>query len=217
MRKLFMSFVMSAVLLLKGNDLMYNVNFDIDGDFSYSNNNGITKSIRVTSTSYFLYKGKLSFTISDPENNRVIYQKTNDIDFSADKPFIYTFNVTGLAKKSLQLNYTFTEEESGKSKSKTELTPYILTPEAGDKPRINGADVFGARPGNPFLYHVPATGKKPLTYKVTDLPDGLRLDSNTGIITGTVYQKGDYPVVFTVQNHLGRETKKFIIKIGDQI
>jgi len=49
------------------------------------------------------------------------------------------------------------------------------------------------------------------------LPDGLKLDSKTGIITGVVNQKGDYPVTFTVHNSLGSKTKKFTIKIGDVI
>ena len=31
---------------------------------------------------------------------------------------------------------------------------YILTPEAPHTPRINGAKVYGARPGSDFLYKV---------------------------------------------------------------
>src|SRR5258707_14273598 len=92
------------------------------------------------------------------------------------------------------------------------LTPYVTA-----KPRINGANVFGAHPGNPFLYLIPDTGRKPLIYEASGLPDGLKLDANTGIITGVVTQKGDYPVIFTVHNSLGSETKKFTIKIGDLI
>ena len=35
---------------------------------------------------------------------------------------------------------------------------YILTPEAPATPRINGARVYGARPGADFLYRIPCTG-----------------------------------------------------------
>lgn len=42
---------------------------------------------------------------------------------------------------------------------------YILTPKAPDTPRINGAKVFGVRPGSPFLFIVPATGKRPLVFQ----------------------------------------------------
>jgi hypothetical protein len=198
-------------------DLMDNVIFNTDAGFSFGDKNDLTKSVKLISTSAYPYKGKLAFTVTDPENNNIIYQKTNDVSFTAGKPFTYTFNIARLDKKSYLLNYIFTEEKSGKAKSKTENTPYILTPYANHKPRINGADVFGARPGNSFLYLIPATGKKPLIYEVSALPDGLRVDSNTGIITGMVNQKGDYPVVFTVHNGEGKDTKKFTIKIGDQI
>jgi hypothetical protein len=37
----------------------------------------------------------------------------------------------------------------------------IRTPKAPATPRINGPDIFGVRPGNPFLYHIPATGERP--------------------------------------------------------
>jgi hypothetical protein len=198
-------------------DLMDNVSINTDAEFSFGDKNSLNKSIKLVSTSKYQYKGKLSFTVTDPENGSIVYKKTNDADFTARKPFTYAFDIARLEKKSYQINYTFTEEKSGKSKSKTECTPYMLTPYVGAKPRINGADVFGAHPGNPFLYLVPATGKKPLVYSVAGLPDGLKLDSNTGIITGVVNQKGDYPVIFTVHNGLGSATKKFTMKIGDLI
>ena len=37
----------------------------------------------------------------------------------------------------------------------------ILTLPSEDKPQINGACVFGFRPGKPILYHVAASGAKP--------------------------------------------------------
>ena len=49
---------------------------------------------------------------------------------------------------------------------------YILTPKAPDAPRINGAKVFGVRPGSPFLFIVPATGKRPMTFAADNLPTG---------------------------------------------
>jgi len=85
------------------------------------------------------------------------------------------------------------------------------------KAKINGPDVYGARPGNAFLYKIPATGVKPLTYKVDNLPAGLTLDPATGIISGSVAQKGDYPVLISVHNIRGTAFKKFTIKIGDVI
>ena len=39
----------------------------------------------------------------------------------------------------------------------------ILTPPSPPTPRINGAGVFGVRPGAPFLYTIPATGDRPIS------------------------------------------------------
>lgn len=50
--------------------------------------------------------------------------------------------------------------------------PYILTPAPGLHPQINGARVFGVRPGSPFLFTVAATGEAPLAYSALGLPDG---------------------------------------------
>ena len=47
---------------------------------------------------------------------------------------------------------------------------YILTPEAPHTPRINGAKVYGARPGSDFLYKVAATGDRPMTFSAEKLP-----------------------------------------------
>src|SRR5208282_44006 len=68
---------------------------------------------------------------------------------------------------------------------------YILTPPAPATPRINGPDVFGVRPGSPFLYTIPATGDRPMTFSATNLPWGLKLDSKTGRITGKLKKNGE--------------------------
>jgi hypothetical protein len=198
--------------------LMDRVSINTDGDFTFGENSSLTKSIRIrTSGGDYKFRGKLDFSVSDPETGSVIYQKTNDADFSAYSPFTYTFTLDRLLKKSYTITYTFTDVQSGEKITKTEGTPYILTPHVKAKPRINGADVFGARPGNPFLYRIPATGQKPLKYSATGLPAGLSLNASTGIITGVVAQKGEYNLVLTASNRLGIATKKFTLKIGDLI
>src|SRR5664280_794593 len=60
----------------------------------------------------------------------------------------------------------------------------ILTPAAPPQPRINGARVFGVRPGSPFQFLIAATGDRPMTFSAVDLPKGLKLDKKTGRITG---------------------------------
>ena len=62
----------------------------------------------------------------------------------------------------------------------------ILTPKPSGMPRINGPKIFGVRPGSPFLYSIPATGERPMTFAVDHLPDGLRLDEERGRLIGVL-------------------------------
>lgn len=95
--------------------------------------------------------------------------------------------------------------------------PYILTPPPPAIPRINGTSVYGVRPGSPFLYRIPATGDRPMTFSVTGLPKGLTVDSNTGIISGAIDLKGTYIIQLNAKNAKGKATKKFRIECGDKI
>ena len=87
------------------------------------------------------------------------------------------------------------------------VVPYILTPAAPATPRINGANVFGVRPGSPFLFTIPATGDRPIKFSVKDLPTGLVLDANSGRITGTLKNKGEFTVTLGAKNSLGTAEK----------
>jgi alpha-galactosidase len=97
------------------------------------------------------------------------------------------------------------------------VAPYILTPAAPATPRINGASVFGVRPGSPFLFTIPATGERPMMFSAKNLPRGLKLDSQTGRITGALKKKGEFTVTLGAKNSLGAAEKKFRIVCGDQI
>jgi len=96
-------------------------------------------------------------------------------------------------------------------------TPYILIPKAPATPRINGASVFGVRPGSPFQFLIPATGDRPMSFSVKGLPAGLKLDPKSGLITGKVSNKGTYTVTLVAKNTKGLAEKKLRIVCGDQI
>ena len=83
-----------------------------------------------------------------------------------------------------------------------------------DRPSINGPRVVGAAPGNPFLLLIPATGKAPLKFSAKNLPKSLKLDSNTGIISGSLKRDGTTVVDLTVSNSLGSATRKLSIVGG---
>jgi alpha-galactosidase len=93
----------------------------------------------------------------------------------------------------------------------------VLTPPAPETPRINGASIFGVRPDAPFIYSIPATGNRPIRFSVTDLPRGLAVNSETGRITGTVSERGEYVVTLRAENALGSDAKQFRIVVGDKI
>ena len=97
------------------------------------------------------------------------------------------------------------------------VAPYILTPLAPATPRINGANVFGVRPGSPFLFTIPATGERPMEFSVDKLPHGLAVDKTTGRITGELKEKGEFIVTLVAKNTLGTAEKKLRILCGDQI
>ncbi|MEI8290089.1 MAG: alpha-galactosidase [Verrucomicrobiota bacterium] len=124
----------------------------------------------------------------------------------------------------------------GEAKSEP-VAPYILTPAAPATPRINGANVFGVRPGSPFLFTIPATGDRPMTFSVKDVPPGLGVATNkmnifeglfhgildlnptNGQITGGFRNnfKGEFTITLVAKNTLGTAEKKFRIVVGDQI
>lgn len=95
--------------------------------------------------------------------------------------------------------------------------PYILTPKPSDKPKINGAKVFGVRPNSPFQFRVSATGDRPMNFTAVKLPKGLSIDTNTGIITGTLSNTGTYIVRLGAKNAKGRNERDLRIVCGDQI
>ena len=93
----------------------------------------------------------------------------------------------------------------------------ILTPAAPLTPRVNGPALFGVRPGAPFFYSIPATGQRPMTFIVDDLPAGLVLDATKGLITGVLGLPGEHTVTLRAKNALGEAAKSFRIVVGESI
>lgn len=99
-----------------------------------------------------------------------------------------------------------------------EAGEYILTPKPGSEPHIHGPALTGARPGKPFLYRIPATGQRPMRFTVRNLPSSLRLDPDTGIISGIVpAEPGEYTLSLEARNAKGRDRKAFKIVAGDRL
>ena len=95
--------------------------------------------------------------------------------------------------------------------------PEVRTPQAPAAPRINGPSVFGVRPQHLFLYHIPATGDRPMEFSASKLPAGLKLDSTTGNITGSLSKAGEHVVTLRAKNAKGTAQKEFKIVVGETI
>ncbi|TFH31112.1 MAG: alpha-galactosidase, partial [Promethearchaeota archaeon] len=93
----------------------------------------------------------------------------------------------------------------------------ILTPPISSEPRINGPKVFGISSNSPILIKIPATGVKPLHYHIENLPQGLSLDSHTGIIRGRLSEAKSIILQLTVSNSLGKSERTIKIIVGDTI
>ncbi|KPJ64916.1 hypothetical protein AMK68_00060 [candidate division KD3-62 bacterium DG_56] len=92
--------------------------------------------------------------------------------------------------------------------------PIPIASGVSPKPSINGPRIVGATPGNPFMFLIPATGEGPLTYSARNLPAGLKLNSKTGIITGSLKAAGETIVTLTVKGPRGTATRKLKIVGG---
>jgi len=93
----------------------------------------------------------------------------------------------------------------------------ILTPPPGPAPHLNGPKIYAVRPGSPFLYRIPCTGERPIKFSAKNLPVGLMLDEQTGIISGKTSALGTNRVTLVAQNARGTSTREFRIVVGSQL
>lgn len=85
------------------------------------------------------------------------------------------------------------------------------------KPVINSPGITGNYPGTPFLFYIPTSGQRPLEWEVENLPKGLKLNPQTGVISGKISRKGKYTVTLKAKNALGSDKKNLVIQIGDKL
>jgi hypothetical protein len=177
----------------------------------------LTKKVWITnvSSSYGI-KGKFNITtrykISGSEINSIIARLT--LQPGERKEFTL---VIPARDESALISYTFDFAGGGTELLTTDESPYITTPPPPEMPRINGPLITAARPGKPFLFSIPATGIRPMTFDAKDMPAGLTIDHKTGIISGKVEKEGEYKVWLLAQNAKGTHTRDLIISIGNRI
>ncbi len=175
------------------------------------------KNFSLTNTSPVRHlQGTLTISAKNKLTGQEVYKNIAAVEFAPGTSREFSLVFPNQDQSCLvRCEYEFTETKEVASFQ--EESPYLLTPKPGESPKINGAKVVGTRPGRPFLFTVPATGLRPMTFDVQNLPAGLVLDKNTGIITGRVTQPGEYTVTLSAKNNLGLAEDNLKIVIGDQI
>ncbi len=200
------------------------LSFMLDGNASrFSAEVGVDDSANraIPLTFYVLADQKILFQ-SKPMNVGDAAIKI-DVDLTGVKQLglLITDTVGGLGNKRTNGNWAnatlLIKEGFNPGYVQNNDTKYILTPSPKKTPQINTAKVFGATPGNPVLFKVATTGQRPMQFSASNLPSGLKISAEKGIITGNVAQRGNYEVILKAKNQLGEATQKLIIKIGDTI
>ena len=64
----------------------------------------------------------------------------------------------------------------------------------GPEPKIHGPRVIGGTPGREFLFKVPVTGARPMKFEAVGIEGDLRLDADTGIISGKTPPEGSVAI-----------------------
>jgi hypothetical protein len=183
-------------------------------EFGSVNNKGkLMAPLKLVNNSNQPVSGKLQVKIVATETGKLVKDQEQEITITPDKMIVGEMELP--KDERLEIQVRFTEMNSGKSVQMQQTAPYILTPPVSDRPRINGAKVFGVRPGSPLLYKIAATGEKPLQYNVENLPKGLSLDAATGIITGKLTRPGEYKMTVVVKNNKGTARRDFRISCGN--
>ena len=93
----------------------------------------------------------------------------------------------------------------------------ILTPAEKTEPQINGADIWGVRPGRPVIFRVATSGQRPIKFSAKGLPSGVVLDEK-GVLRGNAPSvPGDYDIEVTAENAKGKAVRTIRLAVGDTI
>ncbi|MBR1699408.1 MAG: putative Ig domain-containing protein [Bacteroidales bacterium] len=157
--------------------------------------------------------GTVQAQVIDPLTDKTLSSRTWKIRLNGKKD--HTF--TQPTPEGARVIFTYSDEKFDDFLEVNVSTPYILTPPAPATPRYNGPLVFGVRPGSPVIFRLAFSGEKPMTYKVEGLPEGVVLDPEKGVLSGSVKKEGDYPLVITATNAKGSTRASFTLKVGAQI
>jgi hypothetical protein len=186
--------------------------------FIFSGDTMMTKDFSIVNiTGTERIKGELLVEVIQCDNGIQLYSERSVAVFTPHQKIDKSLAFKKRIITPALLKVSFTDANSKTTIIEKAEVPFCLTPGTPEEPRINGAKVFGVRPWSPFLYKIAATGQPPLKYSVSDLPEGLTLNPDNGIITGSLKKKAEYTVKLTVENQKGYAERDLKIIVGDVI
>lgn len=159
-------------------------------------------------------QGNILVEVVNPEKGSILYKVEKAVSLSSQK----SANIAiPYPKGYSRVTATYSDRKVSRKKTFVYNPKYILTPKAPDSPRFNMAGVYGVRPGSPIIYRFPVSGIRPMRFAVSNLPSGLKLDADNGILTGRLDERGDYELKVTAENSAGKAEAKFTITVGSTI
>ena len=158
-------------------------------------------------------RGVIKVVTQDVLTERVVGERVWKTSLSPKNDV--TFLVDAVGQQRVTVSYT--DDKFGETLDVAVCAPYILTPPAPATPRYNGPLVFGVRPGSPVIFRLAFSGDKPMKYAVEGLPEGVTLDPDKGVLSGSVKKAGDYPLVLVARNAKGETRAEFTLKVGAKI
>ncbi|OAM90193.1 hypothetical protein AW736_09400 [Termitidicoccus mucosus] len=118
--------------------------------------------------------------------------------------------ITGTPATAGEYPITFGATTSGGTGTKSHILTVLAEPTG---PFINSSSIAPGTAGQPFSYQI--TAERPVTtYGATNLPRGLSIDPNTGVISGTPVVGGQYLVTITTTDAAGTFEGTVVISIA---
>jgi alpha-galactosidase len=161
-------------------------------------------------------QGTLTIKVQLSENKSELFSYKNEITLKPGVSFEVPFAIKTLQESSV-IHANFGVEGSLVNINYSGYIPYILTPKPGETPKINGAKVFGVRPGKPLMYKIAASGIRPMEFEAQGLPKGVFVDKKTGIISGRITNEGEYKIQISAINSKGEAVCELKIVAGDKL
>lgn len=191
---------------------------NISNGYGIATNGKMSKKVVLTNSSATeTFTGTFEINVNDFETGANLYQEAKKLALAPGSSIDHTFEFNSPSDKICNTTYAFYPTKRGNAIFTSDAAPYFLTPKSDSKPRINGAKIYGVRPGTEFIYAIAASGDRPMKFEAANLPAGLSLNDATGVISGISPARGEYLVDVKVSNAKGEFARTLKLVSGDKL